>query len=124
MLLFGDAATSDRWLHPCNAGDLAFLLDFDADELIGVFENTTGTADNLEPDAWGGAFPGQVRVRPLGVSVVLGSAGKVLRAAGVQLRALKGRGRVPRGFCFDAAVSRALVQVFRETGFEPSVDLA
>lgn len=84
--LFGDAQSTNRWFEPAAAGDLAFLFDFEADEVIGVFETLTALSANLEPEAWGGRFPCQVRVRPVGAVVVLKNATRTLKTAGVGLR--------------------------------------
>ena len=43
-------------------GDKLFLYNFESDCLYGVYEAATDGAENIEPKAWGGCFPAQVRV--------------------------------------------------------------
>ena len=114
--LFGDTAASDRWLSPCSEGHLAFLLDFERDELMGVFVAQSGMAAEKEPSAWGGQYPCQVRVSPVGPTVALPNASKILRSCGVPLRRLRRGGTVPRGFNFAREVSVALQHAFLDAG--------
>lgn len=114
--LFGDAEGTDRWLEPCGQGDLAFLLDFERDELIGVFATCSGMGINLVPEAWGGHYPCQVRVEALGGRVTLPRAASILKAAGIPLRRLKGGGMAPRGFNFPTTAAVALLRSFAAAG--------
>lgn len=47
-------------------GDLLFLLNLDTDMLYGVFRATSDAGVNIDPEAWRGKYPYQVRVEPIG----------------------------------------------------------
>jgi DNA modification methylase len=59
-------------------GHFLFLHNLDTDLLYGVFRAVTDGKINLEPDAWGGKYPYQVRVEPLGEIVALNDAKKLI----------------------------------------------
>jgi len=54
-----------QWNLVCQVrkGDILFLLNYQSNRLHGVFEAATDGILNMEPDAFDGRFPAQVRVR-------------------------------------------------------------
>jgi SAM-dependent methyltransferase len=59
-------------------GDVLFLNNLDTDTVHGVFEALCDGRFNIEPGAFGGQYPYQVRVRPLGCVLTLDEAKKQL----------------------------------------------
>jgi DNA modification methylase len=47
-------------------GDFLFLLNLDSNLLHGAFRASTDAQMNIEPEAWSGKYPYQVKVEPLG----------------------------------------------------------
>jgi hypothetical protein len=45
-----------------NEGDICFLYNLDADTLFGPFEARSNGQMNIEPEAWAGRFPAQLKV--------------------------------------------------------------
>jgi transitional endoplasmic reticulum ATPase len=64
--LFGDK----QWLLPhlksIKKGDIGFLLNVSKDQLLGIFAAEGEAKLNIDPNAWGGKFPVQVKVKLLG----------------------------------------------------------
>ena len=65
-------------------GDLVFLINIDKDILYGVFEAVSDGGFNLVPDAWGGRYPYQVKVKPLGQLIKLPRGNKILKSFGIK----------------------------------------
>jgi hypothetical protein len=86
--LFGDKARKLDDLHEIKSGDIGFLLNIDRDELIGVFRACSEAQLHIDPKAWKGKFPGQVRVEPIGKLKRVTDAAYILGKAGVGLRQL------------------------------------
>ena len=81
--LFGDKAKRLECLEEIKPGDLGFLLNIDRDELIGVFRACTEAQLHIDPKAWKGKFPAQVRVEPIGELKRINDAAYILGKAGV-----------------------------------------
>jgi DNA modification methylase len=60
-------------------GDFLFLINLDSDLLHGVFKAASDAKINTDPEAWGGKYPYQVRVEPVGEIVSLRYAKKLLK---------------------------------------------
>ena len=86
--LFGDKAKRLDCLEEIKPGDIGFLLNIDRDELIGVFRACSEAQLHIEPKAWKGKFPAQVRVEPIGELKRIKDAAYILGKAGVPLRQL------------------------------------
>ena len=86
--LFGDKAKRLDCLDEIKPGDLGFLLNIDRDELIGVFRARTEAQLHIDPKAWKGKFPAQVRVEIVGELKRVKDAAYILGKAGVGLRQL------------------------------------
>jgi len=65
-------------------GYFLFLFDLDADLLYGVFRATSDAGMNIQPDAWKGKYPYQVRVKPIGKIIPLEKAKKLLKTLGMK----------------------------------------
>lgn len=61
--LFGDKRHRLESLKPIKIGNIGFLLNISKDELIGIFVAESEAELNIVPDAWGGEFPAQVKVK-------------------------------------------------------------
>lgn len=64
--LFGDLEWRIRFLSTIKKGDIGFLLNVFSDQLLGIFQAESSAQLNLIPDAWGGRFPAQVKVKLIG----------------------------------------------------------
>jgi len=64
-------------------GDLLFLLNTNRDELMGIYQAACNGARDIEPEAWNGRFPWQVRFRVLEECKPLLNAKRKLRELGI-----------------------------------------
>jgi hypothetical protein len=85
--LFGD--TKKLWdeIKDVKRGDTLFLYNVDTDVLFGPFTAESDGKLDIEPDAWGGRFPAQVRVGWKAISMVRSASTKFgfLRTFAVRL---------------------------------------
>jgi len=77
-LLFGTSKLYGAAAIRVRKGDFLFLLNLDTDFLYGVFKAVSDGKNNLEPKAWNGKYPYQVRVEPIGEIIPLEDARKLL----------------------------------------------
>jgi len=82
-LLFGTSKLYGAAAIRVRKGDFLFLLNLDTDFLYGVFKAVSDGKNNLEPKAWNGKYPYQVRVEPVGEIIPLQDAKKLLSRLGV-----------------------------------------
>lgn len=68
--LFGDTMKFWDEIKNVKRGDTLFLYNVQTDVLFGPFTAESDGKLNIEPDAWGGGFPAQVRVGWKAISVV------------------------------------------------------
>jgi SpoVK/Ycf46/Vps4 family AAA+-type ATPase len=61
--LFGDQEWLFPYLKVIKKGDIGFLINISKDEIIGIFEAVEPARLNIVPEAWGGKFPAQIKVR-------------------------------------------------------------
>jgi hypothetical protein len=61
--LFGDQEWLFPYLQVIKKGDIGFLINVSNDEIIGVFEAVEPARLNIVPEAWGGRFPAQIKVK-------------------------------------------------------------
>jgi hypothetical protein len=61
--LFGDQEWLFPYLKVIKKGDIGFLINVSNDEIIGVFEAVEPARLNIVPEAWGGRFPAQIKVK-------------------------------------------------------------
>jgi SpoVK/Ycf46/Vps4 family AAA+-type ATPase len=64
--LFGDKQWHLPHLKSIKKGDIGFLLNVSKDQLLGIFAAEGEAKLNIDPNAWGGEFPAQVKVKLLG----------------------------------------------------------
>jgi len=64
--LFGDKEWRLPYLKSISKGDIGFLLNITEDKLLGIFVAEGGVQLNIDPHAWTGKFPAQVRVKLIG----------------------------------------------------------
>jgi len=61
-MLFGDTAKFRGVVERVKEGDICFLYNLDTDTLFGPFEAKSSGQMDIEPEAWGGKYPAQVKV--------------------------------------------------------------
>ena len=61
--LFGERKWRLPYLKSIRKGDVGFLLNVTRDQLLGIFVAEGEAQLNIEPNAWGGGFPAQVKVK-------------------------------------------------------------
>ncbi len=64
-------------------GDLLFLHNLDTGILHGVFKAVSNGSFNIQANAFGGRYPYQVRVEPIGETIKIAGAEKILKYFGV-----------------------------------------
>lgn len=64
--LFGGPEWRLPFLKFIKKGDIGFLYNLTSDELIGIFRAKGPAQLNIDPKAWGGRFPAQIKVTLLG----------------------------------------------------------
>ena len=77
-LLFGSSKVYGATAMRVKKGDFLFLWNLDTDLLYGVFKASTDAKMNIVPEAWGGNYPYQVKVEPLGKIYPLKDAKKLV----------------------------------------------
>ena len=82
-MLFGTDRTYGPVVIRIRKGDLLFLNNLDTDKMHGVFWAVTDGGFNIEPKAWKGRYPYQVRVESLGNKITLNNAARILRRFGI-----------------------------------------
>jgi DNA modification methylase len=78
-LLFGTERAYGSVTIRVRKGDLLFLNNITKNILYGIFRATTDGGYNIQPEAWNGKYPYQVRVEILGKIVTLKNAKNVLK---------------------------------------------
>lgn len=64
--LFGDREWVLQHLRSIQRNHIGFLYNVSRDQLLGVFQAEGPAGLNIDPGAWGGGFPAQVKVRLVG----------------------------------------------------------
>jgi len=83
-LLFGTDKVYGPVVIRIRKGDLLFLVNIDTDTLYGVFRAVSDGDFNIEPSAWNGKYPYQVKVEILGEVLKLKNAEKILKQFGIK----------------------------------------
>jgi hypothetical protein len=112
--LFGDVTWRLRYLQEIRSEDAGFLLNVSTNELLGIFEARSKAQLNIEPDAWGGRFPSQVRVQLSGKIQRISNASATLNKIGIELTSLKSGAPVPRFAVYDKEIAERILAHFRE----------
>lgn len=113
--LFGDKARRIDDLDEIKPGDIGFLLNIDRDELIGVFRARTEAQLSIEPDAWKGKFPAQVRVELIGKLKRVPDAAYLLGKAGIGMGPLASGIPAPQYPVHGKEVGKKLLVHFGES---------
>jgi len=77
-LLFGTDRVYGPIVIRIRKGDLLFLNNMDLNVIYGVFKAISDGGFKIEPYAWKGRYPYQVKVKPLGQIIKLNDANKLL----------------------------------------------
>lgn len=101
-LLFGSDKQYGAVALRVKRGDFLFLLNLETDLLYGVFRAATDGTFNIEPEAWKGKYPYQVRVYPVGDLIPLKNAKK-----------LEARLRITRSSPLSISITGKLLELYR-----------
>ncbi len=112
--LFGDVEWRIQYLTEIRAGEIGFMINLSKDELIGIFEARSEGQLNIEPDAWGGRFPAQVRVQPMSKIQRIPNAISVLAKIGIKMKKLRSGAQVPQFPVHGQEVAQKILSHFRE----------
>jgi len=112
--LFGDKAKRLDCLDEIKPGDIGFLLNIDRDELVGAFRACSEAQLHIDPKAWKGKFPAQVRVELIGELKRVKDAAYILEKAGVGLRQLASGLPGPQEPVQAKEVGEGLLEYFKE----------
>lgn len=78
-LIFGTDRVYGPVVIRIRRGDLIFLNNLEEKSLYGVFKAVSDGGFKIEPDAFGGRYPYQVRVQPLGKIMMLRGSDRILK---------------------------------------------
>src|SRR5262249_52519550 len=93
-------------------GDLGFLLNVSRDELLGIFVAESNAALSIVPEAWGGGFPVQVKVRLIGKLQRISAT--ISLEKHIQLRWLKGRNyKIPFKSTYGPDITEKVLGLFK-----------
>lgn len=82
--LFAEVERTFDLIRRLKPGDIGFLFNLDTNTLIGPFEAASEPGLNLEPEAWKGKYPAQIRVKLHTRHLKeISNANKVLEAIGI-----------------------------------------
>jgi DNA modification methylase len=82
--LFGTSRVYGPIVIRIRKGDLLFLNNVDTDVLYGVFKAVSDGGFRIEPSAFRGRYPYQVKVKPLGQIIKLDDSDKLLNKFGIK----------------------------------------
>lgn len=108
--LFGDK--NDYGRKKVKIGDICFLYNFTSDNLIGVFIAVSNPSRNLEPEAWGGDFPYQIRVKPIGEIRYIRNASRTFMEIGLRMIKTKAGSLIPALPVYGPEITQRLVERF------------
>ncbi len=114
--LFGDKAKRFNDLDEIKPRDIGFLLNIDRDELLGVFRACSEVQYDIEPKAWKGKFPAQVRVELVGPLMRISDAAYILGKAGVGMGQLASGIPAPQYPVHGKEAGERLLTHFEATG--------
>lgn len=112
--LFGDIIKKLQDLDEVKPSDIGLLLNFDKDELIGIFRASSKAQLNIEKLAWKQRFPAQIRVELIGELQRVKDATYILNKAGVGMRPLPSGVMVPAFPVHAREVIENILTYFRE----------
>jgi len=110
--LFGDREWALDHLKTIKKGDIGFLLNMESDKLIGIFEAEGPAQINIDPSAWGGQFPAQVKVKLIGKQIQpIENASDKLRKF-IELKEIKGRYKIPKYKTYGPNITEKILSLF------------
>jgi DNA modification methylase len=83
-LLFGTDRVYGPIVIRIRKGDLLFLNNVNINVMYGVFRAVSDGGFKIDPKAWGGRYPYQVKVEPLGQIMKLNDVNKILNKFGIK----------------------------------------
>lgn len=101
-LLFGTNKLYAPAAMRVRKGDFLFLLNLDSDLLYGVFKASSDGEMNIQPEAWKGKYPYQVKVGPIGKIIPLRNAKKLLKML-----------RINRSHPMNGKIAAKLLELYR-----------
>jgi hypothetical protein len=126
--LFGEVERTFDLIKGLKPGDIGFLFNMDTNSLIGPFEAVSEPGYNLEPAAWKGKYPAQIRVKShLRHLKQIDDARQNLEGIGIKFDELRLGKLQPRLPVHDAAIAKRLMDYVLENGTvfsETSIDQA
>ncbi|MCX7805227.1 MAG: AAA family ATPase [Planctomycetota bacterium] len=108
--LFGDRAFQFDHMKAIERGHVGFLVNVSRDELIGPFEARDRAGMNIDPSVWGGGFPAQVRVKPIGEIKRISEASSKLTNI-LEIRLLKGH-KIPAKKTYGPEITARVLALF------------
>jgi DNA modification methylase len=90
-MLFGTSRQYGAVVIRVREDDFLFLLNLETDFLYGVFRSASNGKLNIEPEAWNGNYPYQVKVEALGDIVPITNARKLLNGMKVSRLSVIGK---------------------------------
>lgn len=112
--LFGDMVKKLQDLDEVNPGDVGLLLNFEKDELIGIFRANSKAQLNIEKMAWNKKYPAQIRVELVGELQRVKDATYILNKAGVGMRPMVSGLMVPAFPVHGREVVEKILTHFKE----------
>jgi len=113
--LFGAGERRLPYLKTIKKGDIGFLLNITNDQLIGIFEAEGSARLNIIPEAWGGKFPAQVKVKLIDQIKCVDNASEKLKKI-VELKEIK-RGpnsyKVPKQNTYGPEITEQVLSLFK-----------
>jgi DNA modification methylase len=85
-LLFATNQIYEEKIYSVKKGDVVFLINLDTNKIYGPFIAETDGSVNIQPEAFKGKYPFQVKVRPNGELKVLSNAKTLLSKLGIDWR--------------------------------------
>ncbi len=107
--LFGDSEKAAYRKQGIQQGYVCFLFNVDSDELLGTFIAISNPSHNIDPSAWNGYFPFQIRVEIKGGIQRIRNASSRLSAIGIEMTRLKSGKPVPVYSTFAAEFTKRIL---------------
>ena len=82
-LLFGSNRAYAPAVMRVKTGHYLFLIDLDSDLLYGVFKAASDAEMNIQSSVWGGKYPYQVEIKPIGRITPINNAKNLLKKLGI-----------------------------------------
>ena len=112
--LFGDKAKRLQDLDEIKEGDIGLLLNFEKDELIGIFRACCEARLHIEPDAWDGRFAAQVCVEPVSEVKRIKDAAYILKKTGLGMKQSDLGAPIPQYPIHDRETIEKILAHFKE----------